>query len=162
MKTTGRETIQALAAAAAENPRRRANLNLHSSLEDPYQRFFNAIQPGSYVRVHRHADPPRWEAFVAISGRAAVLELADDGTVTSRIELAPRGPCVAIEIPAGSWHTVCALEPNTVLFEIKPGPYSPPADKDFAPWAPPESAPSARPIADWYATARPGDRPPVV
>jgi hypothetical protein len=30
MKTTSRETIQALAAAAADNPRRRANLNLRS------------------------------------------------------------------------------------------------------------------------------------
>lgn len=162
MKTTGHASIHALATAAADNPRRRANLNLHASLEDPYQRFFNAIQPGSYVRVHRHADPPRWEAFVAISGRAAVLELGDDGTVLSRVELSPQGPDVAIEIPASTWHTVCALEPDTVLFEIKPGPYSPPADKDFAPWAPPENEPSARLIADWYATARPGDRPAVV
>ena len=35
------------------------------------------------------------------------------------------------------------LEPDTVVFEVKPGPYQPTSDKDFAPWAPAEGGPDA-------------------
>jgi hypothetical protein len=44
----------------------------------------------------------------------------------------------AVDSRAGLWHTFFALEDNTVLFEVKPGPYDPIGDKDFAHWAPAE------------------------
>ena len=33
--------------------------------------------------------------------------------------------------------------PDTVIFEVKPGPYDAATDKEFAPWAPPEGDPRA-------------------
>ena len=36
---------------------------------------------------------------------------------TERIELSPNGPIVALNIPAGQWHTVQALESGTVILE---------------------------------------------
>ena len=36
-----------------------------------------------------------------------------------------------INIPAGEWHTVEILEPNTVIFETKDGPYTPLSDEDM-------------------------------
>lgn len=30
-----------------------------------------------------------------------------------------------MEIPSGTWHSIIALEPGTVIFEIKSGPYKP-------------------------------------
>ena len=47
------------------------------------------------------------------------------------------------DIRPGVWHTIFALAPDTVLFEVKPGPYDPGVDKEFAPWSPPEHSPEA-------------------
>jgi len=50
----------------------------------------------------------------------------------------PGGGAFAVDSRPGLWHTFFALEDNTVLFEVKPGPYDPGTDKDFAHWAPAE------------------------
>lgn len=42
---------------------------------------------------------------------------------TESIELTPGGPNVAINVPAGQWHTVRALESGSVLLEMKDGKY---------------------------------------
>ncbi len=149
---TDRELVD-LARRAAGTPRGRANLNLHPELSDPVQRFFNALSPGSYVRPHRHGRG-RWETFVAIRGRAVMLTFDDGGVVLERAELAPAGPVVAAEVAGGLWHTVAAFEEGTVLLELKPGPYHPIADKDFAAWAPAEGDPdAAAALARWLAAA---------
>jgi hypothetical protein len=43
-----------------------------------------------------------------------------------------------VEIPARVWHSIIVLESNSVLFEVKDGPYEALTDKNFAQWAPPE------------------------
>jgi cupin fold WbuC family metalloprotein len=152
--------VAELARDAATRDRGRANLNLHEQLLDPIQRLFNALQPGTYVRPHRHVDPPRWEVFVAVSGRAVVLTFDETGRVDRRVELGPDAEAAAVEIDGGTWHTVGALHPDTVLFELKPGPYRPLEDKDFARWAPQEHDPGARRLVEWFAVAEPGASPP--
>lgn len=160
MKRIDDALIGELAARAAGSERRRANHNLHTELSDPVQRFLNAIEPESFVPVHRHTDPERWELFIALSGRVAVLTFDDDGRVLAREELAAAGPLRGIEIPVGAWHTVVALESGTVLFELKEGPYARVSDKDFAPWSPREGDERAAALLEWYRTARPGDQAP--
>jgi cupin fold WbuC family metalloprotein len=157
MRTTTSEQLDELSRRAASSARRRLNHNLHPTLDDPIQRFFNCVEPGSYVRPHRHSDPARWELFVALRGRAVVLEFDSAGRVIGRCEISPEGPAVAVEIDGGIWHTVAALSPATALFELKPGPYSPAADKDFAAWAPAERDPGQPRWAAWIAAAAPGD-----
>lgn len=130
--------LDELSDAAQAGPRRRLNLNLHADYADPCQRMFNAVEPGSYIRPHRHTDPPKAECFVAIRGRFHLLLFDDAGRIIERIELSPAGPAVAVDVPVGMWHAIVALEPGSIFFEIKPGPYAPLTDKDFAPWAPPE------------------------
>lgn len=132
--------LDALSRAAADSPRRRLNLNMHADYADPCQRLFNAVEPDSYLRPHRHTEPPKPECFVAIRGRFHVLIFADDGTISERIDLAPGGPVAAVEVPAGVWHAIVALEPGSIFFETKPGPYTPLTDKDFASWAPAEGS----------------------
>jgi cupin fold WbuC family metalloprotein len=62
-----------------------------------------------------------------------VEEFYDDleRTCTERIELSPGGPIVALNIPAGQWHTVQALESGTVILEMKNGKYEPLSDVDI-------------------------------
>jgi cupin fold WbuC family metalloprotein len=135
--------LAALSREAAAKPRRRLNLNLHVDSADPCQRLFNAVEPGSYIRPHRHSDPPKAEAFVAVCGRFTLLLFDDAGEVIQRIDLAPGGPVVAVDIPAGTWHSVVAREPGSIFFETKQGPYVKVTDKDFARWAPEEGSPEA-------------------
>jgi len=159
MKRIETGDLQSLAGEAAASDRLRANRNLHDALDEPVQRMLNAFEPGTYVRPHRHTDPPKWELFVALAGAAACLTFDDAGTVTERREIAAEGPLVGLEIAAGTWHTLVALEPGTVLFELKEGPYRPLADRDVAAWAPAEGSATAPSMQRWLETAAVGDRP---
>ena len=119
-----------LTAKARVSPRLRMNLDLRDTDEDTSQRMLNAIEPGSEVPIHRHQKTS--ETVVCLRGRL-VEEFYDDleRTCTERIELSPNGPVVALNIPAGKWHTVQALESGTVIMEVKDGAYEPLSDVDI-------------------------------
>lgn len=162
MKTVGADALRALTAEAAASARRRKNLNLHETLDDPIQRLCNAFEPGTYLRPHRHSAPGTWELFIVLTGRAAMLTFDDAGGVSARAELAAGGPVLAVEVPAGAWHSLVALAPGTVLFEVKRGPYRPTPETDFASWAPKEGNASAAAFVAWMAAAGIGDRVPAM
>ena len=121
--------LDKLTEQAKESPRLRMNLDLRNSADDKSQRMLNAIEPGSPLPIHRHQKTS--ETVVCLRGRL-VEEFYDDleRTCTERIELSPNGPVVALNIPAGQWHTVQALESGTVIMEMKDGPYEPLQDCD--------------------------------
>ena len=119
-----------LTAKANESPRLRMNLDLRDSAEDTSRRMLNAIEPGSPLPIHRHQNTS--ETVVCLRGRL-VEEFYDDleRICTERIELSPNGPVVALNIPAGQWHTVQSLESGTVILEMKNGKYEPISDVDI-------------------------------
>ncbi len=119
-----------LTAKAKESPRLRMNLDLRDSAEDTSQRMLNAIEPGSEVPIHRHQKTS--ETVVCLRGRL-VEEYYDEleRSCTDRIELSTNGPVVALNIPAGQWHTVHALESGTVILEMKNGKYEPTEPQDI-------------------------------
>ena len=129
MKIT-QTVLDELTAKAKESPRLRMNLDLRDSAEDTSQRMLNAIEPGSPLPIHRHQNTS--ETVICLRGRL-VEEFYDDleRTCTERIELSPCGPVVALNIPAGQWHTVHALESGTVILEMKNGKYEPLSDVDI-------------------------------
>lgn len=112
------------------------NDNLHA-MDDVVHRLLNATEPGTYVQPHRHTGPGKVETLVVLAGRGAVLLFDDAGRVVETTLLSPSGPALVAEVPAGAWHTLVALEPGTVWFEVKAGPYAAPPAKDVAAWAPP-------------------------
>lgn len=122
--------------SARNSSRLRKNYNFHE-LEDRVQRMLNALEPDSYVRPHRHLTPPKPETFVVLKGKFGVMLFDDDGTVTDAFELGTDGK-MGVDIKPKVWHTVFSLESGSVFFEVKPGPYDPATDKDFAEWAPDE------------------------
>ena len=160
LKIIGQNLLQQLSEQAANSPRLRKNYNLHPVLDDPVQRLCNAMEPDTYVRPHRHPEEDKWELFVILEGRALVLTFDDTGTTTGRVELCSAGPVYGVEIPTNTWHTVCALETGTVLFEVKKGPYHPLSDKDFASWAPEEGNMDCDKYLAWYKQADIGNVPP--
>ena len=134
--------------AARQSPRLRKNLNLHQSTEEPAQRFFNAMEPDSYVPPHRHFQPGKEETLIVVRGSLGVFEFDDAGGVTRAARIAAGGEAFGIHVPLGVWHSIVALEPGSVFIEVKGGPYIPFVPEDFAPWAPAEgSHDAARSIA---------------
>ena len=118
-----------LTAKAKESERLRMNLDLRNSAEDLSQRMLNAIEPESVVPIHRHQKTS--ETVVCLRGRV-VEEYYDEleRICTEAIELSPNGPVVALNIPAGQWHTLRALESGSVILEVKDGKYEPIQDCD--------------------------------
>lgn len=116
--------LEELTRKAKESPRLRMNYDLRNSPKDQSQRMLNAIEPGSQLPIHRHQKTS--ETVVCLRGRL-VWEFFDEleRTCTDRIELSPKGRIVALNIPAGQWHTVHSLESGSVILEMKDGPYEP-------------------------------------
>ena len=122
--------LDKLTEEAKASPRLRMNLDLRNSADDQSQRMLNAIEPGSPLPIHRHRHTS--ETVVCLRGRLVweyYQELRDEGlelrdsSKSSRvqkvqeIELSPNGQVVALNIPAGQWHTVRALESGSVILE---------------------------------------------
>ncbi|WP_298035858.1 WbuC family cupin fold metalloprotein [uncultured Desulfuromonas sp.] len=143
MRIIDEQLLKDLADQARRTPRRRKNLNLHTSYGDPCQRLLNALEPDTYVRPHRHLTPPKPESFVALRGRMALLVFDEGGAVADVVLFGAGGPVLGADIPPGVWHSIVCLERGSVFFEAKPGPYEPLSDKDFAPWAPEEGRPES-------------------
>ena len=117
-----------LTVQAKASPRLRANLDLRNSDADSSQRMLNAIEPGSVVPIHRHQKTS--ETVVVLRGRVVEEYYSSDGVVEASYELAAGGPICALNIPAGQWHTLRALESGTVILEMKDGAYEPLGEED--------------------------------
>ena len=122
--------LDKLTEEAKASPRLRMNMYLRNSDSDSSQRMLNAIEPGSLLPIHRHQKTS--ETVVCLRGKL-VEEYYDEleRICTEAIELSPNGPVVALNIPAGQWHTVRALESGTVIMEMKDGGYEPLTDVDI-------------------------------
>ena len=122
--------LDTISEQAKTSPRLRMNYDLRNSAEDKSQRMLNAIEPGSPLPIHRHRASS--ETVVCLRGRL-VEEYYDEleRICTETIELSPNGPVVAVNIPAGQWHTAKALESGTVILEMKNGAYEPIGPEDI-------------------------------
>ena len=160
MKQIDGPLLDSLTQKAKDSPRKRAHHNLHPELNDPVQRLCVSIEPGTYIRPHRHASPDTFEVFLLLRGSAVFLVFDDDGRVLERLELSPGGPVIAVEIPPKTWHTLASLESGTVFFEVKQGPYVQPAQHNVAFWSPAEGDVGALSFESWYRKAQAGDVPP--
>ena len=108
-------------------------------MEDPVHRLFNAIEPGSYIRPHRHLHPPKSETMVVVAGRLGFLSFHDDGSVAERVGLDAAGETFGVDVPPGVWHTFVSLAPGPSSSRPSPDPTYPPGERDTAPWAPPKA-----------------------
>ena len=142
MQIIDEKLLDNVSTAARSNDRLRMNHNIHADYDEPCQRLLNAVEPGSYIRPHRHLTPPKPETFIALRGRFVALIFEDSGEIEQMIPFGGGGPA-GVDIPAGIWHAIVSLERGSVFFETKPGPYEPLSDKDWAPWAPAEGSPEA-------------------
>ena len=118
-----------LTAQAQASPRLRMNMDLRNSDADSSQRMLNAIEPGSVVPIHRHQKTS--ETVVVLRGCVVEEYYSSAGVLEASYELAAGGPVCALNIPAGQWHTLRALESGTVILEMKDGVYEPVNEEDI-------------------------------
>ena len=142
---------------AGESPRRRTNFNFHGGAEEPCHRFLNVMMQDTYIAPHRHVTPLKAESFLLLEGQGAFFVFDDAGEVL-RCDLLDAGAArhtpdvagsVGIDVTPGVWHSMVVLSPHVVCFEVKPGPYDPATDKEFASFAPVEGADNAHEYLEW-------------
>jgi cupin fold WbuC family metalloprotein len=98
----------------------------------------------SYVRPHRHRNDPKVETLFAIRGRFLLVTFNDQGEIEEVIPFhsekyqSSNDSGVGVEIQVGVWHTIIATEPNSILLEVKAGPFNLELSKEPAPWSPAE------------------------
>ena len=66
------------------------------------------------------------------------------GNVLEIHHLSVNGNAFGIDTQPGVIHTFLALEPDTIVFEVKQGPYDAKCDKQFMSWAPEENTQEAQ------------------
>ena len=128
--------LERVADEARHAPRLRMNYNFHRSVEEPVNRLLNAMQRGTFVPVHRHLNPSLSESCVVLKGRVGVVIYDDCGQVMERRLVGVGADACGFDIEAGIWHGLVVLEDDTVLFEVKQGPYAPLSAENIAPWSP--------------------------
>ncbi len=115
-------TIAGLALEAEHSPRKRSHLLLHSGPDDQVQRLLIVLQPGSYVRPHRHSE--QWEVLILLRGRGQLLQFSENGALLCCSEVSVAAPIVQIPTGVSSatsysdlrWHVpACNSEATTTL-----------------------------------------------
>ena len=137
-----------LAAQSAANPRQRQHHNFHA-MEEPCHRMAVGLQPDTYIPPHRHLAADKAEALLVLKGRLGLLLFDADGQVLGKRVLEAGGECIGVDLPPGEFHALVVLEPDSILFEAKAGPYRPVAEGERAPWAPREGEPAVAAYLDW-------------
>jgi len=105
--------------------------------------MFNAVQPDSYIPPHRHLEPPKSECWIVLRGALAFFTFDDQGAIVECLEIRAGGEIFGVDLDPCIYHTFVALEPDTVVYEVKDGPYAAATDKAFPEWAPREGSPEA-------------------
>lgn len=147
IKLITKDLLDTVSEGAKKNTRLRLNHNFHEDLNDSLHRMLNAMEPQTYVRPHRHLNPEKEEIFILLRGKLVVFLFDDCGNIIEKKELSESSGNLGIEIPGYVWHTILVIEPDTVIYEIKKGPYIPLNESDFAAWAP---LPENREAVDLY------------
>lgn len=144
MRLIDSKQVQATRKNAQQSPRLRSNYNFHDGPNDRLHRMINAIEPGSYIRPHKHESPDKWEIFMLLEGALLLVEFNPDGTLFQHALLSMENGRYGAEVPPGTYHMLIALDQGAVIYEVKEGPWNPATDKDFAEWAPAEDDPAAK------------------
>lgn len=126
-----------------QSPRRRMAQRIHKDLDAGTHRMFNALQPGTYITPHRHANPAKEETIMVVSGSVLFIRFTDTGEIESQTLLQPGTEIFGIDVAPHVYHTFIALKPDTLIFEVKDGPYEAASDKDIPDWAPREGTEEA-------------------
>lgn len=125
MKIVGRGILEKVHSEAKASLRLRMNYNIHESLDEEVHKLLNSLQPGTVMPIHRHLHPEKKETFVLLEGSLEVLKYDDNKKIIERHLMSHKSGNILCEIMPDEWHSFVVLEPDTLILEIKKGPYVP-------------------------------------
>ena len=137
MKNIDSGLIRDLISKASDSPRRRSHHNIHDDMNGDIQRLLIAMQPDTYIRPHRHPEEYKKEMLILLKGSCLCATFSDEGKLLNSTTLSLSGNLIC-EFPDQVFHSIICLEEDTVLLEVKRGPYEPLPPDSFASWAPAE------------------------
>lgn len=153
IKRLDQELLDNIAHLARSSPRLRQNYNFHDTSEK-VQRFINVLQPGTYIRPHRHCRDTGvngFEFFLVCQGELGIIIMDESGQILEREVVSANGALRGIELPELTYHTLVALAPDTVILELKEGPYDPSTDKEFMEGFPAEGTAAAKQLVETWS-----------
>lgn len=124
-----KKLLDEVSGKAKASERLRMNLNFHDSLDAKAQRLLNALEMGTVLPIHRHQHTS--ETYLLLRGKIRVMFYNEMGAETESFLLNPLEGNYGIHIPIGQWHTLEVLESDSVIFEVKDGPYMALAPEDI-------------------------------
>lgn len=116
------EFLDSNTAQAKENSRLRMNF-FHTSPDAQSQRLLNAIEMDSVIPVHRHTHTA--ETYILLRGSMRVFFHNEEGKVSETFDLHPLKGNYVIDIPQRQCHSLKVISPDSIIFKVKDGPYTP-------------------------------------
>lgn len=156
MKKIDHALMTQMAQNAKVSPRLRAHYNFHPELSDSVNRLVIHLEKGTYIRPHRHSESHKWELIIALKGQMGVLIYDDKGVVVDKFVLGTDGDTLGFEMTPNTWHSLYAISQEALFFEVKPGPFTPTLEHDFAQWTPKEGDKEVIDFMQWQASAQVG------
>lgn len=144
-----KEQIEALLERSRLSPRKRMILPFHKSDDALLHRMLNAIQPQSYIPPHRHFTSQKCESIILLRGAICYFTFNEKGSILQKYHLKAGTLQFGVDTEPNIFHTFIALEENTVIYEVKNGPYVRETDKDFPEWSPAEDSKGAKEYLEW-------------
>ncbi|MEM9398819.1 MAG: WbuC family cupin fold metalloprotein [Verrucomicrobiota bacterium] len=132
------ETLTLGLEQSRQSERKRMILPIHRSKDALVQRMLNFLQPGTYIRPHMHPEAFASETFLLMQGSLHFILFDQRGEIVAVRFIEAQKPQCLVDIEPKLWHSFVVLEEDTVVLEIKRGPYNANGDKIFPEWAPEE------------------------
>ncbi|WP_440682812.1 WbuC family cupin fold metalloprotein [Cysteiniphilum halobium] len=157
MKKIDHALMTVMAQNAKESPRLRAHHNFHPELSDSVNRLAIYLKKGTYIRPHRHSESHKWELIIALKGQIGVVIYDDTSAIVDKFILGVGGNALGFEMTPNTWHSLYAISEDAMFFEVKPGPFMPTVEGDFARWAPKEGDKEVPEFIQWQECAKVGE-----
>ena len=141
MKKIGPEVIRELVKQSVESPRLRSHYNIHDSLDEDIQRLLICLQPNSFIRPHFHPEEDKKEMLILLQGSCTAITFDNEGNISEKVKLSHENGTLVSEFPPKAYHSIICHDADTVIMEVKKGPYKPLPAECFADWAPDEKDP---------------------
>ncbi|GLB49563.1 WbuC family cupin fold metalloprotein [Neptunitalea lumnitzerae] len=121
-----------------QSTRKRVIVPLHKKESDTLHRMFNVMQPETYIRPHYHKRENKCESVIVLKGAICFITFSLEGIPLSFKRIEAGTEYFGVDLEPNVIHSFLVLEKNTIIYEVKPGPYIKSSDKDFMTWAPEE------------------------
>lgn len=141
MKKIGPEITRELINASRTSPRLRSHHNIHDSLDEEIQRLLICLQPGTYIRPHFHPEADKKEMIILLQGKCTCINFDEQGNISDQVTLDSKQGITVSEFPPSKYHSIYCHDEDTIIMEVKKGPYAPLPPECFASWSPEESSP---------------------